>query len=127
MVLTKKQQQVLDFTRKFLNEHGYSPSYREVMAGLGIKSISTVSEHIENLVKKSYLVKKDGSARSLEPIEPPTSFAGVDPAKKHAAELAETRELFRVKLAELNGDKPETAIDRAALERAAELLNINLS
>jgi SOS-response transcriptional repressor LexA len=31
---TKKQRELLDFIAAFITEHGYSPSYREIMNGL---------------------------------------------------------------------------------------------
>ena len=65
---TKKQQELLTFVDMFIKEHGYGPSYREVMNGLGYKSVSTVAVHINGLISKGYLRKRDNSARSLEVI-----------------------------------------------------------
>ncbi len=62
---TKKQQELLQFISDFLNEHHYAPSYREVMTALGYKSVSTVAVHVDALITKGYLVKKDKSARSI--------------------------------------------------------------
>lgn len=62
---TKKQQELLQFIGEFLAEHNYAPSYREVMAALGYKSVSTVAVHVDGLIAKGYLVKKDKSARSI--------------------------------------------------------------
>lgn len=65
---TKRQKELLDFVDAFIQEHGYGPSYREVMNGLGYKSVSTVAIHIEGLISKGYLRKRDNSARSLEVV-----------------------------------------------------------
>lgn len=65
---TKRQKELLDFVDVFIQEHGYGPSYREVMSGLGYKSVSTVAIHIEGLISKGYLRKRDNSARSLEVV-----------------------------------------------------------
>lgn len=81
---TKKQKELLQFVDGFIKEHGYGPSYREVMNGLGYKSVSTVAVHIEGLITKGYLRKRDNSARSLEVVTseykagtgPATSTAG---------------------------------------------------
>ena len=64
--LTKKQKQIVDFISTFLKENDYSPSYREIMIGIGLSSVSAVAEHIENLVAKGVLKKTPGAARSLE-------------------------------------------------------------
>lgn len=65
---TKKQKELLLFVDSFIKEHGYGPSYREVMNGLGYKSVSTVAIHINGLISKGYLRKRDNSARSLEVV-----------------------------------------------------------
>ncbi len=66
---TKKQRQILTFIEQFIAEHGYSPSYREIMSGLQYTSVATVSLHINSLIKRGHLQKKDHSARSLEVVE----------------------------------------------------------
>ncbi|MFZ1301804.1 MAG: hypothetical protein WAQ27_04510 [Candidatus Microsaccharimonas sp.] len=65
---TKRQKELLDFVDGFIKEHGYGPSYREVMVALGYKSVSTVAIHIDGLISKGYLRKRDNSARSLEVV-----------------------------------------------------------
>ena len=65
---TKKQRQLLLFVDAFIKEYGYGPSYREIMNGLGYKSVSTVAVHIDGLITKGYLRKRDNSARSLEVV-----------------------------------------------------------
>lgn len=66
---TKKQKELLDYISSFISEHGYSPSYREIMRGLNYTSVATVSLHINNLLKRGHLRKRDHSARSIELIE----------------------------------------------------------
>jgi len=63
---TKKQKELLNFIEAFIAEHGYSPSYREIMRGLNYTSVATVSLHVGNLIKRGHLRKRDHSARSLE-------------------------------------------------------------
>lgn len=64
---TKKQREILDFITEFIEAHGYSPSYREIMTGLQYTSVATVAVHINNLIKRGHLEKRENSARSLEP------------------------------------------------------------
>lgn len=63
---TKKQKELLTFIQNFIGEHGYSPSYREIMAGLNYTSVATVALHVNSLIKRGHLRKRDHSARSLE-------------------------------------------------------------
>lgn len=67
---TKKQRELLGFIETFITEHGYSPSYREIMQGLNYTSVATVALHVNNLIVRGHLRKRDRSARSLEVIKP---------------------------------------------------------
>ncbi len=67
---TKKQRELLGFIEQFIAEHGYSPSYREIMGGLDYTSVATVSLHVNNLIRRGHLRKRDRSARSLEVVTP---------------------------------------------------------
>ncbi|MEJ2715698.1 MAG: transcriptional repressor LexA [Deltaproteobacteria bacterium] len=64
--LTKKQRQVYDFIKRFIEENRYAPSYEEIAQGLGLSSVSTVHVHIENLAQKGYLRKKWNANRSID-------------------------------------------------------------
>lgn len=68
---TKKQRETLEFINQFILEHGYSPCYREIMRGCGYNSVATVALHVNNLIKRGHLQKRDRSARSLEVVEQP--------------------------------------------------------
>ncbi len=63
---TKKQRDILLFVESFIVEHGYSPSYREIMKGLRYTSVATVSLHVNSLIDRGHLIKRGNSARSLE-------------------------------------------------------------
>ncbi len=65
---TKKQRELLGFIEQFIGVHGYSPSYREIMQGLGYTSVATVALHVNSLIARGHLRKRDHSARSLEVI-----------------------------------------------------------
>lgn len=67
---TKKQKELLAYIEAFISEHGYSPSYREIMNGLQYTSVATVSLHVGNLIKRGHLRKRDHSARSIEVVSP---------------------------------------------------------
>ncbi len=66
---TKKQYELLEFIKQFTAKHGYSPSYREIMSGLNYTSVATVALHVNSLIKRGHLKKRDRSARSLEVVE----------------------------------------------------------
>lgn len=71
---SKKQRELLSFIDGFIKGNGYGPSYREVMRALDYKSVSTVAVHVDGLIARGLLRKKDNSARSLEVVsQAPTS------------------------------------------------------
>jgi len=83
---TKRQKELLSYVDNFIQGQGYGPSYREIMMALNYKSVSTVAVHIDNLIAKGYLRKRDKSARSLEVVT--THFYDA-PARKGATPAQE--------------------------------------
>lgn len=83
---TKRQKELLQYVDAFIQEHGYGPSYREIMNAIGYKSVSTVAIHIDGLIQKGFLRKTDNSARSLEVVTTNATTAAssksVSPAKE---------------------------------------------
>lgn len=66
MALTKRQKDVLDVIATFVQEHGYSPSFEELAATLGLASLATVHKHISALEAKHYLKRSYNQSRSIE-------------------------------------------------------------
>lgn len=64
--LTPKQKEVLDFITAFHGKKGYSPSLEEV-ANRFKKSIPTIHQFTDALVKKGYLSKTENASRGIVP------------------------------------------------------------
>lgn len=94
---TKKQRELLTFIEEFIAIHGYSPSYREIMAGLNYTSVATVALHVGNLIKRGHLKKRDNSARSLEVV----IVAETEPTKIITKQLKAAEEKWLVEKVEL--------------------------
>lgn len=115
---TKKQQELLDYIASYTYEHGYSPTYREIMTALKKKSVSAVAEHVQNCVDRGFLEKTDNVQRSLRVI----------PVEQHE----ETTGLFKAKIEKLeeksreNPDDASVKDDLATLKAAAKLLGLSL-
>jgi repressor LexA len=69
MALTRRQRQVLDVIREFIQEHGYSPSLEEIGVALGLSSVATVHKHVSLLVEKGYVQRTWNQNRSIELTE----------------------------------------------------------
>lgn len=110
---TKKQRELLTFIENFIAEHGYSPSYREIMSGQKYTSVATVALHVNNLIKRGHLRKRDHSARSLEVVTPSEAPKVVSNTIKPGEEkwLVEKVEYF-FKQAESLNPLPQTNLDR---------------
>lgn len=115
--LTKKQKLVYDFIADFISDRGFSPSYRDICAGLGLSSVSAVAEHVDNLIKLGALRKIPGAARSLEVVD---------------YHFPETVNLFRLTMAQISDNLTESNRNEAEnqleiLRKAANILNIDIT
>jgi len=62
--LTGRQKEILDFIGNFINEHGYSPSVREIGERFSITS-KGAQDHIFALWKKGYIEKEKKTPRTI--------------------------------------------------------------
>jgi repressor LexA len=60
--LTPKQRLLLQFIETYTKHNGYPPSLREMAAHMGIRSASTIHQHLHSLEVKG-LIKRDGNER----------------------------------------------------------------
>ncbi|CAN5668107.1 hypothetical protein BH23PAT2_BH23PAT2_00880 [soil metagenome] len=70
-MLTSRQKNVLDFVQNFIDENGNFPTLKEIAEGIGTKSISSVHQHVQELVRKDYLKQEEeyGALEVKEHIE----------------------------------------------------------
>lgn len=64
--LTKRQDDILNYIKKYVVSHGYPPAIREICKGLGISSPATVHAHLNNLEKKGFIRKEGNQNRAIE-------------------------------------------------------------
>jgi repressor LexA len=75
--LTKRQQEIFDFVKRYRVEHGYPPTVRDIGKAIGLTSSSTVHAHLANLEKLGVLRRDPTKPRAIEVL--------VDKAKAAAA------------------------------------------
>lgn len=110
---TKKQRELLTFIDTFISEHGYSPSYREIMTGCNYNSVATVAQHVNNLITRGHLRKKDNSARTLEVVKDIEDAPAIQTTNVKASEekwLVEKID-YRFKQCEDSSDLSEADVD----------------
>ena len=64
-MLSEKQENILDFIKKFIAEEGYPPTIREIQKSCNISSTSVVSYNINALKDKGYLDRKIRKSRGI--------------------------------------------------------------
>ena len=64
-MLTKKKKQILDYIKKYIKQHDYSPSIPEIAKHFKL-ALSTVHQHIEELKQNRYLDKTDNQPRTIQ-------------------------------------------------------------
>jgi repressor LexA len=60
---TQRQKEILDYITRFLERHGYEPSYAQIARHFGVKSRATIAKHIAALERRGLLNREheDGS------------------------------------------------------------------
>lgn len=69
--ITKRQKEVYDFIKDFIDDKGYSPTHEEIKKRLRLSAVSTIHQHINALIDKGYVKKFDNLARAIEINEVP--------------------------------------------------------
>ena len=64
--LTKRQQEIFEFIKRYSSEHGYPPTVRDIGKAIGLTSSSTVHAHLANLEKLGMLRRDPTKPRALE-------------------------------------------------------------
>src|SRR6266566_2211824 len=67
--LTERQEKILAFIKKTIQEQGYPPTIREIGEHFGIRSTNGVNDHLKALERKGYLLRGELKSRALSVIE----------------------------------------------------------
>jgi len=65
---TQRQKEILDYITRFLERHGYVPSYTQIARQFGVKSRATIAKHIAALERRGLLTREheDGFALNVK-------------------------------------------------------------
>ena len=67
--LTKRQQEIFDFIKRYSARHGYPPTVRDIGKAIGLTSSSTVHAHLANLEKLGALRRDPTKPRAMEILD----------------------------------------------------------
>ena len=65
-VLSSRQQQIVDFIRRFWEDEGYPPTVRDIVNGCGISSTSVVDYNLKILEREGYIRRRREVSRGIE-------------------------------------------------------------
>ena len=69
MDLTKRQQEIFDFIKRYSARHGYPPTVRDIGKAVGLASSSTVHQHLANLERIGLLKRDPSKPRAIEMLD----------------------------------------------------------
>ena len=64
--LTKRQNEILTYIKKFIVSNGYPPTVREIGEALDVSSPATIHAHLQNLEEKGWIKKQGSKNRAIE-------------------------------------------------------------
>ena len=67
--LTKRQQEIFDFIKKYSAKYGYPPTVRDIGKAVGLASSSTVHAHLSNLEKLGLVRRDPSKPRAIELLD----------------------------------------------------------
>ncbi|MER3398186.1 MAG: repressor LexA [Chloroflexota bacterium] len=93
--LSPRQRRVLDFIRRYIAEHGYPPTIREICEACNISSTSVANYNLRRLAEAGYIRRSDRLSRAIELTEAAgeaglTGRAGLFPFRLRLTAAAET-------------------------------------
>ena len=66
--ITKRQEDVLNYIKKYIVDHGFPPSTREIGSALGLSSPATVHTHLKKLEDAGCIRKTNSKFRTIEVV-----------------------------------------------------------
>jgi repressor LexA len=85
MDLTKRQQEIFDFIKRYSADFGYPPTVRDIGKAVGLASSSTVHAHLANLEKLGLLRRDPSKPRAIEMLD--RAREGVEQAVENVRSL----------------------------------------
>jgi repressor LexA len=71
-MITKRQKELLDYLRGYIDAHGYAPTLDEIGRHFSLASLATVHKHLTNLERKGRIRRHANQSRALELVPDPT-------------------------------------------------------
>lgn len=66
--LTTKQYEIFMYTKEYIEKNGYAPTLQKIATQFGLKSLATVSEHLDEIKMKGYITREYRKKQSIRII-----------------------------------------------------------
>ena len=67
--LTNAQEELFEWIKNYMRDFHHSPSIRQMMDGMGLKSPAPIQSRLKHLQEKGYISWQEGRARTLQLVE----------------------------------------------------------
>jgi repressor LexA len=74
-VVYRRQFQIYDFIRQYIQSKGTAPTLREIAEAIGVSSLATVHEHLSTLEEKGIIKRRRGKTRSIDLVDDEVGFS----------------------------------------------------
>ncbi|MCA1623624.1 MAG: transcriptional repressor LexA [Acidobacteria bacterium] len=72
---TKRQKEVLEFITRYIEKHGYKPSYQQIARQLGIASKAGIAKHIKSLENQGLVTRRRENGSFVLELKPISAIA----------------------------------------------------
>ena len=67
--LTEAQNELYEWIKNYMKDFKHSPSIRQMMEAMGLKSPAPIQSRLKHLQEKGYISWQEGKARTLQPVD----------------------------------------------------------
>ena len=67
--LTQAQNELFEWIKNYINDFQHSPSIRQMMEGMGLKSPAPIQSRLRHLQEKGYISWQEGKARTMQVLD----------------------------------------------------------
>ena len=86
--LTSAQQQLYDWLQDYIASHRHSPSIRQMVEAMGLRSPAPIQSRLRHLQQKGWITWQEGQARTLQLLGgSPPGIPVLGPGEEISAEL----------------------------------------
>lgn len=80
--LSTRQTEILEFVRRYMHEHAYPPTVREIGDGVGISSTSVVDYNLKALSRRGFIRRDPDISRGIEMLDEDGQMENIEAAER---------------------------------------------